>query len=106
MVIVAQRVSTIVNADQILVLEDGEIVGLGTHDELLESCPTYAEIVESQSFRGGGMSDPDPRHEGHEEAEVVRPPHGNATMGPRWGSAGMPTERSKDFGGRSGVFSA
>jgi ATP-binding cassette subfamily B multidrug efflux pump len=47
-VIVAQRVSTIADADQILVLEDGRQVGLGTHDELLESCPTYAEIVESQ----------------------------------------------------------
>jgi ATP-binding cassette subfamily B multidrug efflux pump len=46
--IVAQRVSTIVDADQILVLEDGKIVGVGTHDEPLESCPTYAEIVESQ----------------------------------------------------------
>jgi ATP-binding cassette subfamily B protein len=47
-VIVAQRVSTIVRADQILVLEEGRIVGLGTHRELLESCPTYQEIVESQ----------------------------------------------------------
>jgi ATP-binding cassette subfamily B protein len=47
-VIVAQRVSTIARADQILVLEDGEAVGLGTHEELLEACPTYAEIVESQ----------------------------------------------------------
>ena len=48
MVIVAQRVSTIMKADQILVLEDGQTVGLGTHAELLESCPTYAEIVSSQ----------------------------------------------------------
>jgi ATP-binding cassette subfamily B protein len=47
-VIVAQRVSTISTADQIVVLDDGEIVGLGTHDELLATCPTYAEIVESQ----------------------------------------------------------
>ena len=47
-VIVAQRVSTIANADQILVLEDGRQVGLGTHRELLDSCRTYAEIVESQ----------------------------------------------------------
>jgi ATP-binding cassette subfamily B protein len=47
-VIVAQRVSTIVRADQILVLEEGRIGGLGTHRELLESCPTYQEIVESQ----------------------------------------------------------
>lgn len=48
-VVVAQRVSTIRNADRILVLEDGEAVGLGTHEELLESCPTYIEIVESQA---------------------------------------------------------
>jgi ATP-binding cassette subfamily B protein len=47
-VIVAQRVSTIMNASQILVLEDGETVGLGTHAELLATCPTYAEIVASQ----------------------------------------------------------
>jgi ATP-binding cassette subfamily B protein len=47
-VIVAQRVSTIIDADQILVVEDGEVVGRGTHTELLESCPTYAEIVASQ----------------------------------------------------------
>jgi ATP-binding cassette subfamily B protein len=47
-VIVAQRVSTIMRADQILVIEDGHQVGLGTHRELLASCPTYAEIVESQ----------------------------------------------------------
>lgn len=47
-VIVAQRISTIRDADQILVLEDGEVVGRGTHDQLLASCPTYVEIVESQ----------------------------------------------------------
>jgi ATP-binding cassette subfamily B protein len=47
-IIVAQRVSTIINADQILVLEDGVSMGLGSHAELLETCPTYVEIVESQ----------------------------------------------------------
>ncbi|MEV6370079.1 ABC transporter ATP-binding protein [Micromonospora musae] len=47
-VIVAQRVSTIVDADQIIVLENGGVVGVGRHEELLESCPTYAEIVASQ----------------------------------------------------------
>lgn len=46
--IVAQRVSTITEADEILVLEDGRIVGRGTHEELLASCDTYAEIVSSQ----------------------------------------------------------
>jgi ATP-binding cassette subfamily B protein len=47
-VIVAQRVSTISQADTIIVLEDGAIVGSGTHDELLRTCATYAEIVQSQ----------------------------------------------------------
>jgi len=47
-VIVAQRVSTIANADQILVIEDGRQIGLGTHRELLATCPTYGEIVASQ----------------------------------------------------------
>jgi ATP-binding cassette subfamily B protein len=50
--IVAQRVSTIRDADQIVVLEDGEIVGLGPHDDLMRTCPTYAEIVESQLGEG------------------------------------------------------
>ena len=47
-VIVAQRVSTIRDADVIVVLEDGAVVGRGTHDELLDTCATYREIVESQ----------------------------------------------------------
>ena len=46
--IVAQRVSSILDADQIVVLDGGELVGIGTHDELLVTCPTYAEIVQSQ----------------------------------------------------------
>jgi ATP-binding cassette subfamily B protein len=48
-IVVAQRVSTIRNANQILVLEDGIAVGLGTHDELRKTCPTYEEIVQSQA---------------------------------------------------------
>jgi ATP-binding cassette, subfamily B, multidrug efflux pump len=47
-VIVSQRVSTITAADQIIVLDDGAIVGLGRHEELLDTCPTYLEIVQSQ----------------------------------------------------------
>ncbi len=47
-VIVAQRISTIRGADQILVLDSGAIVGLGRHRELVRTCPTYAQIVESQ----------------------------------------------------------
>lgn len=46
--VVAQRVSTITAADQIIVLEDGQVVGRGTHDELLAVCTTYQEIVDSQ----------------------------------------------------------
>jgi ATP-binding cassette subfamily B protein len=46
--VVAQRVSTIEGADQILVLDDGELVGKGCHDDLLLTCPTYVEIVASQ----------------------------------------------------------
>jgi ATP-binding cassette, subfamily B, multidrug efflux pump len=48
-IIVAQRVSTIVDADEIVVIEDGLVVGIGTHDQLLATCPTYVEIVESQA---------------------------------------------------------
>ena len=51
-VVVAQRVSTVVDAGQIVVLDDGAVVGLGTHAELLERCPAYAEIVESQQPAG------------------------------------------------------
>ena len=47
-IVVAQRVSTIMDAGQIIVLEDGVVVGRGTHDELLATCETYQEIVWSQ----------------------------------------------------------
>lgn len=47
-IIVAQRVSTIADADQIVVLEDGRVVGIGRYDELMSSCPTFVEIVQSQ----------------------------------------------------------
>ena len=47
-IIVAQRISTIMHADQILVLEDGQIVGKGTHDELMKSNEIYQQIAESQ----------------------------------------------------------
>ncbi|MEV0947250.1 ABC transporter ATP-binding protein [Rhodococcus sp. NPDC049939] len=47
-IVVAQRVSTIIDAEQIVVLEDGAVVGIGTHDDLLATCPCYVEIVESQ----------------------------------------------------------
>jgi ATP-binding cassette subfamily B protein len=47
-VIVGQRISTVRHANQILVLEDGQIVGLGTHQQLSQTCSTYQEIVASQ----------------------------------------------------------
>ena len=46
--LVAQRVSSVINAERIIVLDDGRIVGMGTHHELLHTCETYQEIVASQ----------------------------------------------------------
>jgi len=51
-IIVAQRISTVVDADQVIVIDDGRVVGAGTHRELLAGCPTYAEFAESQSVAG------------------------------------------------------
>ena len=47
-IVVAQRVSSILNADTIIVLNEGKMVGKGTHAELLKSCPVYQDIVKSQ----------------------------------------------------------
>jgi ATP-binding cassette subfamily B protein len=47
-IIIAQRVGTIMHADQIVVLDSGSIVGIGKHDELMKTCETYQEIVYSQ----------------------------------------------------------
>jgi ATP-binding cassette subfamily B multidrug efflux pump len=47
-IIVAQRISTVLHADQILVLDDGRIVGRGTHEQLMTACPEYQEIARSQ----------------------------------------------------------
>ncbi len=49
-IVVAQRVSSVMDADQIVVLDDGMLVGVGKHEDLLETCPTYAEIVASQEL--------------------------------------------------------
>ena len=51
--IVSQRTASVLHADKIIVLEDGEVAGIGTHAELLEACPVYKEIHESQSSKGG-----------------------------------------------------
>jgi ATP-binding cassette subfamily B protein len=49
-IIVAQRLSTVVDADQVIVIEDGRVVGAGTHESLLADSPTYREFAESQSL--------------------------------------------------------
>ena len=54
--IVSQRASTIMHADKIIVLDDGEVVGLGTHEELLASCEVYQEIYYSQYEKGGAAN--------------------------------------------------
>ena len=51
--IIAQRINTILNADQIVVLDEGRIAGIGRHEELMENCPVYREIARSQ-MKGGG----------------------------------------------------
>lgn len=52
--IIAQRISTILHADQIIVLKDGEMAGMGTHEELMETCEVYRAIAESQMKGGDG----------------------------------------------------
>jgi len=51
--IVSQRTASVLHADKIIVLEDGEVAGIGTHKELLDNCPVYKEIHDSQSSKGG-----------------------------------------------------
>jgi ATP-binding cassette subfamily B protein len=50
---VAQRVSTVAQADQIVVLDGGRVVGVGTHETLIDECPAYAELVDSQCVDTG-----------------------------------------------------
>ena len=52
-VIVSQRISTVAEADQVVVVDDGQVVGIGTHETLLADCPTYAEFADSQSLGAG-----------------------------------------------------
>ena len=105
--IVAQRVSTIINADQILVLEDGECVGLGTHTELLETCDDVSRDRRVADDCGGsGMTHRHDRHTDHgpesEDRRRRRPAtrfaRPAASPGPMR-AIGMPAEKSKDFGG-------
>ncbi len=52
-IIVSQRISTVAQADQVIVIDDGKVVGAGTHETLLADCPTYAEFADSQSVGAG-----------------------------------------------------
>jgi ATP-binding cassette, subfamily B, multidrug efflux pump len=52
-VIVSQSISTVAQADQIVVVDDSRVVGTGTHETLLVECPAYAEFVDSQSLSAG-----------------------------------------------------
>lgn len=52
-IVVSQRISTVAQADQVIVLEDGRVVGTGTHQQLLTRCPSYAEFAESQAITAG-----------------------------------------------------
>lgn len=55
-IIVAQRVSSIMHAEKILVMENGKVIGMGTHDELMKTCPLYQEIGQSQIGEGGAQA--------------------------------------------------
>ena len=81
-IIVAQRISTVMGADQVIVLDDGHVVGAGTHETLLTECPAYAQFADSQSLGVG---------------------RGRSTVsGPMRGAMRMqqaPAERSRDFRG-------
>lgn len=54
-VIIAQRISTIIQAEQIIVLDDGKIVGIGNHKQLMKTCKTYKDIADSQ-MKGGNKN--------------------------------------------------
>lgn len=73
-IIVAQRIGTIMNADRILVMSDGRLVGMGKHSELIETCPQYKEIVDSQ------LGDNDDDDDGFIE-ELLNPADENASGG-------------------------
>jgi ATP-binding cassette subfamily B multidrug efflux pump len=97
-IVVAQRVSTIIDADQIIVLDDGRVVGSGRHTELLETCPTYQEIVVSQraAEEAGGMSEGVKTAEEKAAERAARPaPHRRG--GPPHMAMGMPGEKSQNF---------
>ena len=67
-IIIAQRVSSIEDADQIIVLDDGKIAGIGTHKELLKSCDAYYQIASSQLSEAELARDLNNENDGKEEA--------------------------------------
>jgi ATP-binding cassette subfamily B multidrug efflux pump len=59
-IIVSQRISTVIDADQIVVIDDGAVVGTGTHETLLADCPVYAEFADSQAVTGAAPATSNP----------------------------------------------
>ena len=72
-VVVSQRVSSVRGADLIAVVRRGSVVGLGTHEELLRSCPVYMEICQSQLGASGDGPISPGEHSGHRDDEPISP---------------------------------
>ena len=85
-IIVAQRISTILHAEQIIVLDEGKVAGIGTHEELMKTCATYQEIARSQ------LSEKEVRRDERMSQRPMRAPM-------RGGHGMMPGEKAKDFKG-------
>ncbi|GED96121.1 ABC transporter ATP-binding protein [Gordonia crocea] len=102
-IIVAQRISTIANADQIIVLNRGRVVGRGRHADLLETCETYAEIAESQ-LAGAGSAASGPNQHGAGSAASGPNQHGagSAASGPNRHGAGSAASGPNRHGAGSG----
>ncbi len=100
-IVIASRISTIVDADQIVVLEAGRVVGLGRHDELLETCADVRRDRRVAALGGGrGMSRPD--HQADAKVTPGRLPAAGGEArrggGPPWMGAAMPAEKAMTFG--------
>ena len=89
--IIAQRISSVITADKILVLDNGFLVGSGSHADLLQNCEIYREIYESQFGKVGRLNAGRQRNTGSPEFYI------DASSGPRWISRGMPVEKPKNF---------
>lgn len=71
MIVVAQRISSIMNADRIIVMDEGEMIGCGTHEELLENCEVYREIHDSQMGEGSSDGQDEKEEETADQAPVL-----------------------------------